>query len=235
MLEVPDIFSLIQASVYFQDLPAPQQRVLAESSHMTYYSAQELIFWEGDPVCSLFMIVSGKVKVYKQSSEGKEIILHLFSSGESFAEFPFFMQLPHYPACAMALQDTRLLVVDGYTFGGIALNSAEVLRKIVARLAQRLNTFNSLIEDLSHRSVESRLAKYLVSQGRATSRLQIHKKTLAAILGTIPETLSRAFARLTRDGLIVMDGLDIQILDYKALLGLADIDGRHEEELSLLT
>ena len=96
----------------------------------------------------------------------------------------------------------------------------------MASFARHLRRFASLVEDLSLKEVPGRLAAYLInlseSKGNAEIlELEITKGQLAAVLGTIPETLSRAFAKLIKQGSISISGSSIRLLDRQSLLKCA--------------
>jgi CRP/FNR family transcriptional regulator len=97
---------------------------------------------------------------------------------------------------------------------------------MLAVLSQRLRRFTTLVEDLSLKEVPGRLAAHLLylserEKGSSDLALDISKTQLASLLGTIPETLSRILARMTREKLIKSTGRRYQILDRKGLEDLA--------------
>jgi len=222
-----DIASTLQKFYYFASLTSEQLKALSAIAKTRHYDAGESIFLEGQMAKSLYLVISGQVQVYKISKEGKEIVLHLVEAGESFAEFPFFAAMESYPANAICLQPSLILAIDGTGFREVAQQNPDIMFHITARFAERLREFNELIEDLSLRSVDSRVAKYLLSISENSPEkaiIRVHKKTLAAILGTIPETLSRCFKRMVDDNLIEVHEHQIKILNRSALKALADID-----------
>jgi CRP/FNR family transcriptional regulator len=188
--------------------------------------AGETLFREGEPATSFYILLSGHVQAFKVSAEGKEIILHLFNPGELFAEFPVFSGNQTYPVNTLCLKNSELLAINGQGFKDLAYSKPDLLLKILMRLSERLRYFTGLVEDLSLRNVDSRLAKYLLSaceDGSDEAQIEIHKKTLAAILGTVPETLSRSFKKFTQDDILEVQGNIIRIRNRKALQQMADI------------
>ena len=106
----------------------------------------------------------------------------------------------------------------------------EIAVNLIARLAGLLRKMTSLVEELSLTDVTTRLAHYLLNQVEESdaSNISIHleekKAVLASQLGTIPETLSRSFARLVKEKAIVMDGADIRVIDLDKMRELAGAD-----------
>jgi len=195
------------------------------------FSKAEAIFAEGDPGHGFFIVVEGRVKIFKLSGDGKEQILHMFGAGEPFGEVPVFTGR-HFPAHAMALEATRTLYFPRREFVGLITAHPDVALNMMAVLSHRLHTFTDLIENLSLKEVPGRLAAFLLYQcapdtGTGVIRLDVSKAQLASILGTIPETLSRIMARMVQSGLIELHGArGVAIVDRRALKALARPGGR---------
>jgi len=212
---------------HFRLLTPEQLSALADISSVRHYDAGEMIFGQGETAEAFYIILSGTVQIYKISSEGKEVILHLFGAGDMFAEVPVFSGIPKYPANSLCMNPSEILAVQGEGFRKLVKQYPDIALSIISVFAQRLHKFSEMIEDLALRTVDSRLAKYLLSVSENSPEkavITIHKKTLAAILGTIPETLSRTFKKLSQEGLIEVKGNKIALLDRKRLLKLADTD-----------
>lgn len=200
---------------------------MANLSSIRHFAAGEMIFGQGEAAESFYIVLSGRVQIYKISPEGKEVILHLFGPGDMFAEVPIFSGIPFYPANSLCLNDSEILAIHGKGFRELVSQYPDIALGIISVFAQRLHQFSELIEDLALRTVDSRLAKYLLSVSANSpekANITVHKKTLASILGTIPETLSRTFKKLSQGGLIEVKYNKIFILNRKKLLELANID-----------
>jgi len=213
--------SIIAESMLFSGLPAPQLDEVAEIALFKTYSRGESIFFEGDEGDGFYMVVHGQVKIFKVSMDGKEQILHIFGPGEPFGEVPVFHGQP-FPANAMALAKTKLLYFPRQQFVNLVTANPSLALNMLAMLALRLRRFAAQIESLSLKEVPGRLAAHLVylAEEQGSTRqvtLDIPKGQLASLLGTIPETLSRIFARMTEEGLIRVDGRTIYIDDYDGL------------------
>lgn len=212
---------------HFRLLNDEQLDGLAAIANTQKFQAGELIFSQGEEATAFFIVLSGKVQIYKISREGKEMILHLFGFGDIFAEVPIFSGIPHYPANSLCLEDCEILAIQGAGFRAMVQRYPDLALNMLSVLAQRLHKFSEIIEDLSLRTVDSRLAKYLLSVSENSpdkAVIYIHKKTLAAILGTIPETLSRTFKKLADQAYIQVEGNRIHLLERDALAELAGHD-----------
>jgi len=185
----------------------------------------ELIFSEGDEGSGFYVILRGTVKIFKVSPDGKEHILHIFSSGQTFGEVPVFAG-EHFPANAEALHDARVLFFPRPAFVALLEKNPTLSLKLLADLSLKLRQFTVQTENLSLKEIPARLATYLLyladEQGSFDQvTLSISKGQLASLLGTIPETLSRMFAKLSSQQLIQVDGRKIVLLDTEGLKDLA--------------
>ncbi|MDD5169355.1 MAG: Crp/Fnr family transcriptional regulator [Syntrophales bacterium] len=184
------------------------------------------VFFEGDNAAGFFVIISGRVKISKLSAEGKEQILHVVGPGDHFGEVPVFIG-GHFPANAVAMDDTELLLFTRERFMEIVSRHPALAMNMLASLSERLVHLTRLVENLSLKEVHERLAAYLLHlsdvQGNpAAVHLDINKGQLASLLGTIPETLSRILTRLHNDELIGVQGRKISILNRRRLQMMAD-------------
>jgi len=205
----------------FQGLSVEELGAIAAIAQTQTLTRGEILFSEGDPGTGFYIVQSGRVKVFKLSAEGKEQILKLFTPGEHFAEVPAF-DGGCFPATAAALEPSTLLFFPRTACLELLHHYPTVAINILAVFARHLRRFASLIEDLSLKGVPERLAAYLLSLSDRSPQpdhlqLDVTKGQLAAILGTIPETLSRAFSRLSNEGLIATEGATIHILTRSRL------------------
>jgi CRP/FNR family transcriptional regulator len=184
-----------------------------------------LIFSEGDAGDGFYVIVEGRVKIFKISTDGKEHILHIFTGGQTFGEVPVFAG-EHFPASAEALVETRTLFFRRAAFVALLEKNPALSLKLLADLSLKLRQFTVQIENLSLKEIPARLATYLLYLSEEQNRsdqvtLGISKGQLASLLGTIPETLSRMFAKLSSQQLIQVEGRKILLLDRDGLTNLA--------------
>jgi len=213
----------------FQGLDQGQLQKLAAIVGDKTYRRGETIFSEGDEGIGFYVVIGGKVKIFKLSPEGKEQILHIFGSGEPFAEAAVFVGA-RFPAHAQTLETSRLFFFPRQAFICLIHENPALAMNMMAALSMRLKEFAHLIESLSLKEVPGRLAMHLLllaeEQERDEVRLDLTKAHLASLLGTIPETLSRILTKMTKLELIATNGPLISILDRDALEALASGDER---------
>jgi CRP/FNR family transcriptional regulator len=189
------------------------------------YRRGESIFLEGDEADGFYIVADGQVKIFKTSLEGKEQILHIYGPGNPFGEVPVFSG-SRFPANAQALVKSLVLFLPRNTFVSLIAAHPSLSMNMLAELSMRLRQFTVQIENLSLKEVPSRLASYLTVLAEEQAQpdrvsLTISKGQLASLLGTIPETLSRIFAKMSAQNLIRVDGKHIYLLDIDGLEDLA--------------
>lgn len=212
---------IIAKSILFSGLPDEELEKIAAITIPKTFGRGESIFFEGDEGNGFYMVAEGRVKIFKMSLEGKEQILHIFGPGEPFGEVPVFHGQP-FPANAMSLVKSKLLFFPRKEFVDLVTENPSLALNLLAMLSLRLRRFANQIESLSLKEVPGRLAAYLVylaeEQGSTKQvTLDIPKGQLASLLGTIPETLSRIFSKMTDEGLIRVEGRTIYIDDIEGL------------------
>ena len=209
----------------FRGIPGPQLDKVRKIAVEKTFGKGEPIFFEGDNANGFYIVSEGLVKVFKLSVGGKEQILHIFGPGEPFGEVPVFAG-QDFPANAEAIEKSRLVFFPRQAFVALITEQPSLAMNMLAVLSKRLRQFTVQIEHLSLKEVPGRLAVYLLflqdeSDGADEVDIGISKGHLAGLLGTIPETLSRIFAKMMKQGLIHVNGPRITISDRKGLEELA--------------
>jgi CRP/FNR family cyclic AMP-dependent transcriptional regulator len=209
----------------FAGLSEEELSFLAERAIPHHLKTGERIFSEGDPCEGLYVIESGTIRIYKTSASGREQVLGIEGPGGSVAELPVF-DGGAYPASAMAVTESTLLLVGKRDFQALCLQHPEVALKVLKVVGARLRRLVGIIEDLSFTTVRHRLASLLLRiarrRGTASGRgveftLLGSNQELAAHIGTVRELVSRNLSHLQAEGLIKIEGKKILVPDLKAL------------------
>ena len=220
-----EIIASMRKVALFSALDDSQLRQLLDICPARSVPKGSLIFSPSQPAEQFYVILSGEIKVYKLSAGGDEQILHLYGKGKTFGEAAMWAKI-RYPAHAEAIGDSTLLAVGRAALKNMLERNADIALAMLAGMSSKLREFNHLIEQLSLKEVPARLAGILLelpAEGAInTVVLEQTKQQLAARIGTIPETLSRALKKLKDMGLIEVDGRKITILDPDSLAELAD-------------
>jgi len=210
---------------YFQDL---EPRIL-ERVRSAMFEVQagkgKLVFSEGEPAEAMFGVQSGQVKIFKLSADGREQVLRIVGPGECFNEVPIFDGGPN-PANAQALEPTRLWGIRRTDMQRLLREHPAVAIGFLTAFAGKLRYFTRKVEDLSFRSVTSRVAKLLLElaedDGGGGLRLpaRFTQQEMANVVGTAREMIGRAFKTLEKEGAIKMDRHRVVIVSRAALARL---------------
>ena len=213
-------------SILFAGLDAGDLRLVEQASQRLMADKGTFLFFQDDPADRFYVVLSGKVKIFKSSPDGKEQILLMAGPGDSFGEAALFAQ-KIYPAAALVVESGEIVYFMHDRFMALIHDRPTIAINMIARLAMLLHHLTRLVERLALEDVATRLAEYLLdllpdeNQADGTVTLGEKKMVLASILGTIPETLSRAFAKLSKLGVISIDGQTIIVHDRRRLADIA--------------
>ena len=224
MKNILDIISRIPA---FNGLSDSQLAEIKNIAVNRDFKKDEFIFTEGDEGSGFYVVVDGQVKIFKLSPDGKEQILHILGPGESFGQVAVFLGRS-FPANAQTIAGSRLMFFPRSAFVSLISGNPSLAMRMLAVLSMRLRQFTIQIENLSLKEVPGRLASYLVILAQEQENadevtLPISKGQLASLLGTIPETLSRIFAKMGAQGLIEVKGRKIRLLDRVGLEAVSEL------------
>lgn len=194
------------------------------------YGHGELLFSEGDPCRGLYIIESGKLRIFKSSPNGREQVLAVEGPGGSVAELPVFDGGP-YPASASTVEDSQILFVSRPDLRSFCLQHPEVALKMLAVVGARLRRLVGIIEELSFTTVRQRLVAALVRLAQATGKqtdrgiefeLAGTHQEMAHQLGTVRELVSRNLMRLQAEGLLEVEARSIVVRDMSGLSALLE-------------
>jgi CRP/FNR family transcriptional regulator len=194
------------------------------------YSHGELLFSEGDLCRGLYIIDSGKLRIFKSSPSGREQLLAVEGPGSSVAELPVF-DGGAYPASVSAVEDSQILFISRQDLRNFCLQHPEVALKMLAVVGARLRRLVGIIEELSFTTVRQRLVSALIrlaqTAGKPTDQgiefeLPGTHQEMAHQLGTVRELVSRNLMRLQAEGLLQVDARSIVVLDMTGLTALLE-------------
>ena len=208
----------------FQGLPEEQMEILAACAREKRYAPGQTIFVDTQEAQAFYLVVWGRVKIFKSALDGREQTIFLFGPGEPFCLTALTDEFS--PASAMALEDTRIIMFPANVLEDVARQEPSLLFNMILVLSRRLKQSLNLIESLSLKEIPQRLATFLVHSGEQKKdpdvfELGFSQRELAKILGATPETLSRVFKKLGSDGVLSVEGRTIRIRNRQALEELA--------------
>ena len=219
-----EIAKLVANIPLFEGLPDDQHRDLASIALVKSFSRGQTIFSEGDPGTGFYVVVSGRVKIYKLSADGKEQILRIIRPGDSFNDVPVLNGgISLVSAAAMSL--VTLYAIKKSDLEKVMRDHPQIALNIIKVLSQRVAELISLVEDLSFRHVNGRVAKVLLEYAgdKTGDRPRLTQQEMAAMIGTAREMVGRSLKSLEGAGAIRMERNKIIIADQKALRATAGI------------
>ncbi len=213
------IKSALSTVPYFANLDIALIETIAQHMKVQQYDTGQVVFLEGEQDVALYIVRVGWLKAVKTSPDGREQVLHFIGPGEVFNAIGVFVESAN-PATVIALEPTTVWVIQQTVILKLLDQHPELGRVIIQRLAERVQQLIHMVEDLSLRTIEARLARYLIEQSTEEQLSRPRWATQAEManrLGTVPDVLNRALRSLAKDNLIRVERHQIQILDYKGL------------------
>ncbi len=179
----------------------------------------EIIELDGQQSRALYFVVSGAVKLFKTSVDGKEQILGIVRPGDTFNDVPVFDSGPNTTS-SQAMSDLILYELDRSALEFIVQKYPQVATNVIRILAARIRGLVALVEDLSFRNVIGRVAKILLNTAESNMpRLTQHE--MAAMAGTAREVVGRSLKAMEDEGMVKIEHHRITIKDKEALKDLA--------------
>ena len=183
-----------------------------------------MLFRQGEPATSFFIIVEGWIKLYRITPAGDEAVLNVFAKGQSFAEVVTFTPGGRYPAMASAVTRSRLILIPADHIVDCIRKMPEIAIAMIVSTSQHLQLLIGRVEQLTAQSGMQRVADFLISltscvAGPCTISLPYDKLLIAGRLGLKPESLSRIFAKLRSMGVDVRSS-EVVVEDVATLLDL---------------
>ncbi len=202
---------------------AELQRVLDVARERSY-PRNSVILFEDDPGDALYVVAEGQVKVVLIGEDGREVILSVLGQGEFFGEMALIDDEPR-SAHVIAMEDSVLVVLRREDFYGILTQNPSIALALLRELTRRLRRVDEKVGSLVLLDVNGRVARLLLELAdeaggdRITRRLTHH--TIAQMIGSSRETVSRTMRELVDQGLIEVSRRDVVIRDRAALEAVA--------------
>ncbi len=220
-----DKLDALKRTAFFGTLSDPELRAVADRAVARRIQRGDILFLEGEQAEGLYIVVEGAIRAFRESGEGREQVIHVEGAGATIGEVPVFDDGP-YPSTAAAEEDSAVLFLDKRDVHRLCLEHPRIALSALKILAGRLRRNAGLIEALSLREVDQRLARLLLNEARnrghsvqagITFELLLTNQQIASRIGTVREVVSRALGRLQQGGLISVCGRDILIPNEEAL------------------
>ena len=210
---------------YFTNLDEAALDLVAKSAIRHEYAEGQVVLLEGEPCAGLYIVESGWLKAVKIGLDGREQVLQMLKPGDAFNLISIFTDAPNQATVA-ALEASQVWVIPRSFLLSLLNEQPSFAQQVVKDLAGRVMHLVRLVEDLSLRSVEARLARLLLEQADGDL---VHRQrwatqaAIAARLGTVPDVVNRALRKLAEDGIIAVERYQIKILHQEKLKNIAQL------------
>lgn len=207
----------------FNHLEKRQMDEIMSVTNSLSYKKGEVIYSPGDKSNALYIINTGRVRIYRLSEAGKEQLLRILNPGDFTGELALFNETIH-EAYASAMIDTSICKVNRSDLQDLLMKYPTISLKIMSEFSNRLEKAEKQTTRLATEKVDTRLALFLIECTDSQSKndeiiLPMSKKDLASFLGTTPETISRKLYEFEELGYIKqISNKKIKILDINSLL-----------------
>ncbi len=220
------VVNTLRSCQLFTGLPLVDLENIAAVTVAKPLAKGEYLFHEGDPASGFYVVQHGAVNVHRVTAAGKEQVIHIFRTGDSFAEVALATPTG-YPADARALESSQVLLVQKAGILALLKHQPELALRMLGSMSSHLRVLVRQLEDLTVKDVETRLANWLVkrcpnpkSETPVNIELTMAKGVLAAELGTVRETFSRTLAKLRELKLLAVKGKTVTVFSPAKLNAL---------------
>jgi CRP-like cAMP-binding protein len=229
MLTASDKVVALQRTILFGELEAQDREALASRAIEHELHRGETLFLAGEPAAGLYVVVAGAIRAYRVSADGREQVIHVERAGATLAEVPVF-DGGLYPSSTAAEEDSVLLLIRREDVLRLCLERPPISLAALRLLASRMRNCAALVERLSLRDVDRRVAQLLLEEGSDYGRrsgdvlefqLALTHQQIAARVGSVREVVSRAMTRLQQYGLIRLHGRMVIVSSEQALRSYA--------------
>ena len=220
-MEEKSIQQELAASHLFSALSDTELERVRRHSHITDMVEGESLFFQGDKANSFYLVLSGRIKLFRVSPDGKEKVVEIMEAGATFAEALMFMDEPNYPVTATALAPSRVIVINNRDFKSMLRESVDSCFLILGSMSFRLRDLIREIDALSLDTGTVRTISYLLHQAPPdvpSFELKVAKSVIASRLSVKPETFSRILKNLHEREIVSIDGRNVTIHDREAMI-----------------
>jgi len=216
-----NISRIIKNIPLFNELKHSELQDISQKCKIKNIKKDEIVFVENSKGDSLYLILKGKILIYRTTDEDKIKTLAILERGDFFGEMAILSPSTR-SASAKAITDTKLIVLNEKDFKKILKDNPQLTLKIIDVLSTRLRRANQEIELLSYRSVPERIKFFLLElarrkEARKKTVLKISQQDIAEMVATAREVVNRALRKLKENKIIKLNKGEIHILDLKKL------------------
>jgi len=224
-----EIDDTLRRSPLFRRLKPDDRQRLAAVATLCAFEKGATLFSEGEESELMYTVVTGRVKVFKTTARGTDVILELFGPGDPVGAVAVYESRP-YPASAIALEPTSCLLIPRQAFFALLEGYPTMVRGLLVGLTHRLVELTNRLTELSGGRIEGRLARFFLKLGTDMGQqrgdgvfipLVLSRQELADMIGTTIETSIRIMSRWGKEDLVRTEKDGFLVVDRTALESVA--------------
>ena len=228
-MQRPSAAILAQVPLFKRVSPADRERLIGVSS-VREYDRGDIVFHEGDPSDTFYVVLAGRIKVYKHGPDGHDIILEMFGPGGPLGAVATYESRP-YPASAAPVEPSTCLLIPRDAFFDLLERHPTLVRGLLGSLSLRLVELTTRLAELTGGRIEARFARLFLKLadqlGKPSDRgtfvpLTLTRQELADLVGTTIETAIRTMSRWHKDDILLTEADGFRVIDRAALESLAE-------------
>jgi CRP/FNR family transcriptional regulator len=220
---------VLKTTAVFRKLKSEEQARVAAVARLDRFRRGELLFRESDPSDRFILVATGRVKVFKTTAAGKDVILEIFGPGDPVGAVALYEGFP-FPASAVALEETTCVTIGQHDFFQLLEQYPTVVRGLLLGLTYRIVELTNRLADLTGHRVETRFARLFLKMSGESGRrerdgvfvpMPLSRQELADLTGTTIETAIRIMSRWGKDGIVRTEKDGFTLLDRETIDALA--------------
>jgi CRP-like cAMP-binding protein len=219
-MSASELAAWLGKTVVFSGLDEDELRRLAGIARETVLAPDTVLFEQGEESDGLYIVLNGIVRIYLTADDGREATISLLEDGEMIGEISLLDGLPR-SAGAAALTETRVVFIPHRSFCDVLDASPKITRQVLLMLCERLRAANDQVDQAIFHDLRYRLLVLLrqiavihgrVEKDMSVVDLDLTQGMLAQMLGASREAVNKQLRALAKEGRVVMDGHQIQVL-----------------------
>jgi len=206
---------------FFKNFSPELRQELLEKGDVKAFKSGELIFKAKDKDTDFYMLVEGRIQVFKHSKGGQKRILRTVTPGDTFATVSLFDDKPMFITAEVLGEEAKVFVIEREEFHVLLKKYYELARFMIDGLVRRIRRYGEAYATMSVYYLDQRFISYLsdLAQGELKKEIYLPDtvKTIAELLGTSREVLSREIGKMTKKGWLEKKGQVIKVKNAKAM------------------
>ncbi len=219
--------NILKSPLFYGMTDVELSAVLEEFPHVVRtFSENDFVLLQGDSYISLLVIISGRLQAQMVDSSGKLIVIEEFTAGQVLAPAFLYAEQNKLPVSLLVIEETEILSVKKSVFTAMMQKHQIILTNFLQLLSNRTAFLTKKLQFHAFKNIKSKIAYFLLNiyceEKNTKFKLPQTQQNIADLLGVTRPSLARSFAEMEKEGLLVLSGKNIELLDINRLQRLAE-------------